>query len=1445
MYTTSTANAISRIAVIYPASQLTDIAGRVLSAAYFNRGTATGSIAGTPNFKIYLKEVSATDWGGSAITWSSEIAGATLVFNNDPAPIVGSSDGWKLFPFTSNFFYSGGQNLAVFMEYSNPTASTTINWSYDYTSPCVNTSNNNTTKYSNVTTGVLPATLSSTNYRRPYIGFDTIPAPPCTGTPTAGTSVASSPSVCTGSAFILGLTGNTPGPGLSYQWQSSAALAGPYTNVGSAQVQPSYQATATSTMYYRAAVNCGANINYSTPVQVTVPALFPGGTYTINKNAPTGGSNFNSFAAAINAIACGVSGPIVFNVVSGSGPYNEQVKIPHIGTSSATNTITINGNDNVLSFNATNSSDRATLLFDGADNIRVKRLNIKAIGSTGFGIHFTDDANNNLIDSCTVDVGANTTSSSFAAICVGTSPTSATGSGTGDCDSITISNSTVIGGYYGITSYGNSVTLQHNLKLLNNILRDQYFYRTYNLYLSGGLFEGNELYNTTARTSYSTFYGLYLTTGCVNNRINANKIHDPFPASTTSTSAIYGLYCAADATAGNENVFSNNILYNMKSNGTQYLIYNAGGNYASYYYNTVNSDNAASTAGTTYGFYQTTSATNITLRNNNISITRGGTGTKYCVYFATAATTFSADRNNYYMGSTAGTNGIGYASGTGHTTLTAWQGATGQDANSKSINPAFVAPATGNLKPTDIALDNLGLPVAGITTDILGLPRSSTTPDIGAFEFSVIPCPAPAGLAAGSITATGANLSWNASLNSIGYEYAVTTSATPPTSGTLITGTSYNPTTLNPGTVYYLHLRSKCDPTTFSPWATVSFTTICPAPATPTVTAIGLNGATVNWTAVAGATGYQYFVSTSATPPSSGTATTATTYSPTGLDDGTTYYVHLRTKCQGTIYSGWTTASFTTLPCTAPNVPSITGITYDGANITWTTIPGAASYEYAITFGSTPPTSGTTITTNSYTATGLNGSRTYYVHVRTKCNPTTFSNWVTASFTTLAPPCDMPTPVTISNITTDGGNITWSSIPGATGYEYEISTSSIPPASGTPIPGNTYTATGLNFGTTYFVHVRTQCATGLYSAWTTANFATLFPPCPDPVINVNDITYTSAELDWMATGALDYEYELSTNANPPVNGNITTATTYSATNLQPATQYYLHVRSRCVGSMYSPWITTSFSTPTCTTVTPVVSSISYTTADIAWASSAGSVGYEYLLTTEDTPPIAGTPTNGNSYNATNLQPNTAYYMHIRSLCQTGAYSEWTTVSFNTDACDKPQAPAVSDINYTGAKIAWPKVEGVSGYEYAVTKTGYLPIITTNTGNTSVSISDLLMATDYNFHIRSICMGTYKSEWEVVNFRTKDHPTSVGDVKNGMSIDAYPNPAHGQVTIRVNGVATSNGNLIVTDVAGRVLKTVAIKSHETIIKLDELTAGVYLLKYVDNQSNSQTLRITKQ
>ncbi len=647
------------------------------------------------------------------------------------------------------------------------------------------------------------------------------PAGPCTSPPIAGTTTTSSANPCSGASINLGLSGFTGGTGQTYQWQSGTTATGPWTNIGSPSASSSLTLNATATLYYRAVVTCGTQSANSTPVLVTVPALFPAGTYTINSGAAASGTNFQTFGAAVSAISCGTSGPVIFNVAATSGPYSEQISIPNIATNSATNTITFNCNNTTLTYAGTAAAPH-TLMLSGADYMRFNALNVVGTDATyGLVCHLWNGSNNNNFTNCVFSGFDNTTSSFVVPFSISGSATSGTSAGLAG-DSNLVTGCTMNSGYYNTAIYGNSGTLATSNQIVNCNLRDFYFYGSYNVYSTGTILRGNNIERPN-RTTLSTYYGIYLSTGCINMTVDKNKLHDPFGTSTANAGAMYGIYMVSAPTVGNDDYITNNLIYNLNSNGSQYPIYLSSYSYVHANHNTIVSDYAASTGGLVYGIYSTGTAP-IEIKNNIVYITRGGTGVKYGLYYSGTKT---SNNNDIYVNSTTGTPAIGYFT-TAQTTLAAFQTASGTDANSVSIDPVFNNPAIGDFKPTNPALNNLGTP-AGVTTDILNVTRNATTPDIGAYEFT--PCAPPTAVAAGSITATTASLSWTPASGVTAHEYVLNqTAADPAGAGTAIASSPYAASGLTPLTTYYFHVRSSCGGSAFSSWVTISFITLCAPP---------------------------------------------------------------------------------------------------------------------------------------------------------------------------------------------------------------------------------------------------------------------------------------------------------------------------------------------------------------------------------------------------------------------------------------------------------------------------------------------------------------------------------------------------------------------------------------------------------------------------------------
>lgn len=127
----------------------------------------------------------------------------------------------------------------------------------------------------------------------------------CSGTPTGGTANASPTTIssCASPTTTLTLTGGSTGCGLTYQWQSAPAAAGPWTNISGA-TNTSYTANPASNTYYRVVTTCtnsGLSAN-SSSVLVTVTITIPPNDDPCNATALTVSSSC-SYTTYTNACA--------------------------------------------------------------------------------------------------------------------------------------------------------------------------------------------------------------------------------------------------------------------------------------------------------------------------------------------------------------------------------------------------------------------------------------------------------------------------------------------------------------------------------------------------------------------------------------------------------------------------------------------------------------------------------------------------------------------------------------------------------------------------------------------------------------------------------------------------------------------------------------------------------------------------------------------------------------------------------------------------------------------------------------------------------------------------------------------------------------------------------------------------------------------------------------
>ena len=461
--------------------------------------------------------------------------------------------------------------------------------------------------------------------------------------------------------------------------------------------------------------------NDTTATQSICIAL-PAGTYTINANQATGAGNYSTFADAVAALKCGVAGPVNFDVVKGSGPYKEQVLVPTVLGTSATNTITFNGNGEMLN-PVTNTTVRYAFLFNNVKHVVLKDLIINTVGSTiTNGLQFINYADSNVVEACTILADTLGTGVSNFAIVFGGTANSNTSNFYGGSYNL-IKNNTIKGGYNSIY-YGGTFSKQN--KFINNDI-SEFYVSGINLNSAFQVtLESNKIHRIRRANSNPIVVGINV--DGYNNIINKNRIYDLNKVITNSDAS--GIKVVKNTTytpTVDSNVITNNLLYNLIGYGIHIadvantLVYN----------NTISFDNTGSS--TNYGIYQTGIATGIKFYNNLITLSRAGIS--HGLFINSDNKTLLSNYNNVIGDENNGLKYFGHYNGASFLSLADWKTANGAafDSKSYSIEPMYTDSINGNYKPKNAELDNKGEAV--VVIDVIENIGRAIPPDIGAYEF--------------------------------------------------------------------------------------------------------------------------------------------------------------------------------------------------------------------------------------------------------------------------------------------------------------------------------------------------------------------------------------------------------------------------------------------------------------------------------------------------------------------------------------------------------------------------------------------------------------------------------------------------------------------------------------------------------------------------------------
>ena len=260
---TSTFN-YSRYAHLYTSAELNIPTGAIITELAWQKSDAA-ELTGNNVFNVQLANSSLTTLGTTQ-SWGTLTTGAASVYASTTQQVTGAAGTYFSVTLSAPFVYTGGNLLVLADHEKQGTATAALNF-------VTNLATGSALGYANGTALTAATNLTAASYgdRRPTLRVTYAPGGPCTAPPTAGTTLASAATVCTGTAVNVSLQGASFGSGQTYQWQESTNGT-TFTDISGA-TSPAYTvASLTATRTFRAQLTCSGQTSASTPVTVTVTA---------------------------------------------------------------------------------------------------------------------------------------------------------------------------------------------------------------------------------------------------------------------------------------------------------------------------------------------------------------------------------------------------------------------------------------------------------------------------------------------------------------------------------------------------------------------------------------------------------------------------------------------------------------------------------------------------------------------------------------------------------------------------------------------------------------------------------------------------------------------------------------------------------------------------------------------------------------------------------------------------------------------------------------------------------------------------------------------------------------------------------------------------------------------------------------------------------------------
>ena len=462
------------------------------------------------------------------------------------------------------------------------------------------------------------------------------------------------------------------------------------------------------------------------------------GTYTINQNLGTSGTNYKYFAHAILALQqSGVSGPVVFDVVRGSGPYVEQIKIDSVAGATATNTVTFRGNGEILTYAPFNPIKRHIIRLSGAKHIIFEDLIIKVDDAATYGwcVQFKNDCDSIRFSDCVVVSKSDSNKSTYVCFAGNSNDSDLLEEEIGPAvQNLTIYNCVMLFGSYSVFNSGYHFYQNVNLYPVNNRIE----YSLLNKYSHCGislrsnaspLIDRN--YFTSNFAKYFAEFGVLLKQGELGYNVSDNYFM------MSGRDAIYSIlfnnYTQTNQPENIVNNFIGGIHYTEDTVQNGIFIGSCANT------NILNNSVLNVNGKNSYGIQIRSIQSHPVNIFNNILYCASDVNKNYPLHVPVVDfedTLLQIDYNNYHSDDSV----IYYWHGQEYTLMDTIRSLYDGNLNHNSISvpPGFFSPT--NLHTNSPDLDSAAYPILSIvSTDIDGEQRHGGFPDIGADEYTYDP----------------------------------------------------------------------------------------------------------------------------------------------------------------------------------------------------------------------------------------------------------------------------------------------------------------------------------------------------------------------------------------------------------------------------------------------------------------------------------------------------------------------------------------------------------------------------------------------------------------------------------------------------------------------------------------------------------------------------------